>query len=177
MGEVLVNQQSPKSSWLAPDSAAALRRWLFVIAPAISLAGFIFYIMSTNSDSATSLSPSDTMIVERGHKIYLRHCASCHGTNLEGQPNWRVRDANGYLPAPPHDQSGHTWHHADKQLIELTKFGTAKIVGGNYKSNMPAYQGILSDRQIVAVLSYIKSRWPENIQRRHDRLNVAKTRR
>ena len=64
MGEILVNQQSPKANLLAPDSATTLRRWLFMIAASVSLAGFIYYMMLTNSGSATSLLPADTVVVE-----------------------------------------------------------------------------------------------------------------
>jgi hypothetical protein len=46
------------------------------------------------------------------------------GANLEGQPNWKERQANGRLPAPPHDASGHTWHHPDAQLFGITKQGS-----------------------------------------------------
>ena len=76
------------------------------------------------------------------------------------------------MPAPPHDRNGHTWHHADKLLFELTKFGVQKYAGENYESNMPAYEGVLSDREIVASLSYIKSHWPEAIRKRHDAINA-----
>ena len=43
-----------------------------------------------------------------GEAIYKQHCASCHGENLEGQPNWKTRNDQGRLPAPPHDETGHT---------------------------------------------------------------------
>ena len=117
--------------------------------------------------------PDGRAIVVQGQKIYAEHCASCHGADLEGQPNWRVRDDDGYLPAPPHDRTGQTWHHTDEHLIELTKHGLARFADGDYKSRMPKYDGVLSDSQIIAVLSYIKSRWPEDIRKRHDRLNRA----
>ena len=74
--------------------------------------------------------------------------------------------------APPHDKSGHTWHHPDAQLFDLTKRGPAAVVGGSYESDMPAYAGILSDEDIVAVLSFIKSTWPGKTQRRHDDINM-----
>lgn len=102
----------------------------------------------------------------RGARLYGAHCAACHGANLEGEPNWRQRRADGTLPAPPHDASGHTWHHADQQLFDITKFGTAALVGGDYKTNMLGFGEVLSDEEIWAVLAYIRSRWPEEIQRR-----------
>lgn len=117
------------------------------------------------------LEPDNAEIVSRGRAVYEAQCASCHGQNLEGQPNWRQRRNNGRLPAPPHDASGHTWHHPDKQLFELTKLGPAALVGGGYESDMPGYADTLRDGDIVAVLSYIKSTWPGEVRRRHDLLN------
>jgi len=64
------------------------------------------------------------------------------------------------MPAPPHDQSGHTWHHADRVLFQITKLGVGAIVPG-YESDMPAFEGMLSDAEIAAVLAWIKNSWPE----------------
>ena len=105
---------------------------------------------------------SDAALVMRGKTVYDQNCASCHGAELEGQPNWRERLPNGRLPAPPHDASGHTWHHPDSVLIAIIRDG---LVPGTtapegYESDMPAYGGTLKDRDIVAVLAYIKSNWP-----------------
>jgi cytochrome c len=63
------------------------------------------------------LKPNDKIITSLGKEIYTNNCASCHGKNLEGQPNWRERNDAGYLPAPPHDKTGHTWHHSDAYLF------------------------------------------------------------
>jgi len=35
---------------------------------------------------------------------------------------------------------------------------------------MPVYEGILTDKEIIAVLSYIKSTWPEDIKAMHDEM-------
>ena len=80
---------------------------------------------------------------------------------LEGQPNWRSRLPNGRLPAPPHDETGHTWHHPDAVLFGDHKYG---LVPGNsappdYESDMPTFSDVLSDDEIWAVLAYIKSHW------------------
>jgi mono/diheme cytochrome c family protein len=66
----------------------------------------------------------------------------------------------GRLPAPPHDASGHTWHHSDGDLFKITKFGLAAIVPG-YQSDMPAFGDILSEDEIRSALTFIKSRWPD----------------
>ncbi|MEP4474670.1 MAG: cytochrome c, partial [Lentilitoribacter sp.] len=66
--------------------------------------------------------PDNNEIVDLGKQIYADNCASCHGVNLEGKtPNWRSLGPDGKLPAPPHDQSGHTWHHTDELLFNITK--------------------------------------------------------
>lgn len=98
--------------------------------------------------------------VQAGQEIYAANCASCHGASLEGQPDWRRRLDTGRMPAPPHDESGHTWHHPDTDLFTITKLGVGAVVPG-YESDMPAFAETLSDADIVAVLAYIKSTWPE----------------
>jgi mono/diheme cytochrome c family protein len=110
--------------------------------------------------------------VALGEKLYASHCASCHGANLEGQPDWRKRLPNGRLPAPPHDASGHTWHHPDEVLFAITKHGLVPpYAPPGYKSDMPAFGGKLSDQEIRAVLGYIKSRWsPEVLKLRAEML-------
>ena len=101
-----------------------------------------------------------------GRTLYGEVCAACHGAELEGEPTWRQRKADGLLPAPPHDETGHTWHHPDRQLFEITKRGTAALVGSDYQTAMGPFGELLSDDEIRAVLAYIKSRWPENIRTR-----------
>jgi len=118
------------------------------------------------------LRPNDATVVAKGKSIYAAHCASCHGDTLQGEPNWQQRGDDGMLPAPPHDRSGHTWHHPDEMLFEITKYGPAALLQDpNYRSAMPGYDGVLTDAEIVAALSYIKSEWPKEIQTRHDALN------
>src|SRR5215831_4195541 len=104
------------------------------------------------NDEPTKPDPNDPTLVARGKVVYSDRCASCHGANLEGQPNWRKRLPNGRLPAPPHDVTGHTWHHSERQLFDMVKNGTAAIMPG-YETDMPAYEDILTDADIWAVLS------------------------
>src|SRR3546814_6805220 len=68
--------------------------------------------------SATFIDPTNSGHVMQGKAIYAYSCAACHGAKLQGQPRWRERLANGRLPAPPHDDTGHTWHHPDAVLLD-----------------------------------------------------------
>ena len=139
-----------------------------VVLVAVVLAVTAALLLMRDGDSPVAYSgradASDQELVARGSTIYSRSCASCHGANLEGQSNWRVRKADGTLPAPPHDETGHTWHHSDDQLFRLTKWGTAAVVGGYYESDMRGFADELDDTEIWAVLAYIKSQWPPDIQ-------------
>ena len=100
-------------------------------------------------------------MIALGERLYAENCASCHGAELEGQPDWKRRLESGRMPAPPHDETGHTWHHSDADLFRLTKDGVAAVVGGNYESDMPAFGDVLTDEEILAALAFIKSTWPE----------------
>lgn len=103
--------------------------------------------------------------IENGALIYAKECASCHGGNLEGQNDWMSQNEDGTMRAPPHDDTGHTWHHPDEFLFNYTKFGGAEMLKRlglkDVKSGMPAYSNRLNDQEIWDVLDYIKSNWSE----------------
>lgn len=112
------------------------------------------------------IDPDDAHQVARGEVIYRAHCASCHGANLEGQPDWRVPLPSGRLPAPPHDASGHTWHHPDAVLLRIVREGPAFYATLGAETDMPAFRTVLSEEDMAAVLAYIESTWPAEIQAR-----------
>ena len=135
---------------------------LALSASAILLFGGIALVLFRPSEApgGTLLRPQDAAVVALGSEVYADHCAVCHGTNLEG------------AEAPPHDGTGHTWQHSDRVLFEMTKFGTSDSLCLTPKdSDMPVFQASLSDNEIIAALSFIKSRWPEEMQRQHDLIN------
>lgn len=137
----------------------------------LSLALILFASPLWAEAPAGILPYTDPEAVANGRAIYEAQCAACHGIDLGGEENWRDRGADGYLPAPPHDETGHTWHHPDTQLFMITKHGTEAIVGQGYKSNMMGFGDILSDQEILKVLAYIKSTWPRRVLETHNRIN------
>jgi len=140
-----------------------------ISAYAIKLVLYVAVVLTFNNVIAGEISSKADLEnkkqVERGKKVYMRFCSYCHGKKLEGQPNWFKPNANGKMPAPPHDETGHTWHHADIVLFELTKYGMVPPhADEGYQSDMPAFKETLKDEDIWAVLAFIKSRWPsENL--------------
>lgn len=107
----------------------------------------------------------------RGAMIYGANCAACHGARLEGQAEWRHVDAAGRLPAPPLDGTGHGWRHSNAELFHMVKFSVVDQAGPGYQTDMPAFDGKLSDEDIRAVLAYLHAQWPPGIQAAQSFLN------
>ena len=139
----------------------------------LTLAGFTAaFVLAQPSQTIGILTPDDAEVIALGQSIYADQCAACHGARLEGQPNWRIRGEDGLLPAPPHDATGHTWHHDDETLFILTKYGLTGLMENAPPSGMPVYEDVLTDDEIIAVLSFIKSTWPDDLRQYHDELNA-----
>lgn len=138
----------------APSLFPVWLRWLLVPA-LVGAAVWAIWTISRAQD------------LQRGAQLYADHCAECHGTQLEGQPDWQIAGDDGVMPAPPHDETGHTWHHDDAMLIDYIRRGGQAVLddlGVRMTSGMPAFGNILEDDDIIAILAYIKSTWPARIQ-------------
>ncbi len=110
-------------------------------------------------------------MVALGRRIYIKNCSVCHGKRLQGEARFRRSDPDGYLKAPPLDGSGHSAHHADREMFRAVRDGPGAIRGRskNYRTKMPAFRGALTEAEIWSVLAYIKSRWTARVRRRHAR--------
>ncbi len=93
-------------------------------------------------------------LLARGEQLYAANCQVCHG-DREG--------TGGTGGAPPHNETGHTWHHPDAQLNDWILNG--KLGFGE----MPAFKDVMSEGQVEAVLTYIKTWWtPEQRESQTD---------
>lgn len=145
---------------------------VFAISLSCAAIGLSAYLLVRAPSYDSPRATDDEDFVALGAQVYSAQCAACHGADLQGQPNWRERKPDGKLPAPPHDETGHTWHHDDATLFALTKYGLSRLVGKPIPTDMPAYDGVLSDREINAVLAYIKSRWPAHVRQRQAEIST-----
>ena len=119
--------------------------------------------MPASVDSQAEEGPLDRNLapaqVARGHAIYDKRCAECHGVGGKGLPgDWRIRDAEGKFPPPPLDDSAHAWHHPTAVLLEVIREGSPQGQG-----NMPAWKGKLSEQEMQDVVVYIKSLWSDPV--------------
>ncbi len=132
----------------------------------VIVAALVLAVLSVSGSSA-QMQPSGSD-VQAGAGLYAENCASCHGEDLEGQPDWQMGNDDGTLPAPPHDQTGHTWHHGDALLFDYTKEGGQAAMAArgvtSFTSGMPEFGETLSDGEIWDILAFIKSTWPDRIQ-------------
>ena len=154
-----VGYDDTNSCWMSGQ------RLLLVTAAAVLIGGVVILLSQPDiSETSASSFPVD---VVAGAALYEENCAACHGANLQGQADWRSPSADGRLPAPPHDQTGHTWHHPDSLLFSYTKLGGTAVMaaqGMDFDSGMPGFEGQLSDEESWNILAYIKSTWPERIR-------------
>lgn len=109
-------------------------------------------------DDGVSHEPDEARLAH-GAALYKANCAACHGADLQGEPDWQRRNADGTMRAPPHTDRGHTWQHADAYIFAYIKEGGTKT-----NSVMPAFADTLSDDAIGAVMDYIKSTWPDQVR-------------
>lgn len=144
--------------------------WLVTLGAIVAFSALGLYVF-LSTKTLPPIRHTDRLVVDRGRSIYASECASCHGVNLEGQPSWRVRLPSGKLPAPPHDDAGHTWHHTDQVLFDIIKRGPSAYPS-DYATDMPAFSSRLSDQDIAATISFIKSTWTDSILQRQLRTNA-----
>ena len=124
----------------------------------------IFFILLSGNSSAHNHFPitiDSKLMIARGKIAYENNCVSCHMINLAGAENWRGLDEDGHRKAPPLNGTGHTWHHDDKTLHSIIKYGLANLIDG-YEGKMMGFEENLSDKDIDSVLAYIKSYWSKD---------------
>jgi len=120
---------------------AIMGGWVYVMEPA---------------EYATWLSgstPGGASAVSAGEKLFAeKFCITCHLANGTG----RAPSLSGVYGAPVLLADGTTVTADDVYIRESILLPNAKIVAG-YQPLMPTYQGQLTEEQILALTSYIKS--------------------
>ena len=116
---------------------------------------------NSNAHNHFPITIESKLMIARGKIAYENNCVSCHMINLAGAENWKGLDEDGHRKAPPLNGTGHTWHHDDKTLHNIIKYGLVNLIDG-YEGKMIGFKDNLSDKDIDSVLAYIKSYWPKD---------------
>jgi mono/diheme cytochrome c family protein len=137
---------------------AALGLGLAALLAAAALAAVV--LRPPAAASAHIADADDIPTVIHGRQLYVLRCATCHGRALQGQPLWQLIDENAGRRAPAQDETGHTWQHADEDIFHMIKYGRFAATPPQAHSFMPAFSTMLGDDEILAVMAFIKARWP-----------------
>jgi mono/diheme cytochrome c family protein len=97
--------------------------------------------------------------IEQGQELYMQYCSACHGAEGQGQfPDAPLEpDITGRYGAPPHNPTGHTWHHSDDLLMRYLDEGGFSDLTKFYL--MPPFGDVLTHTERMFVIAYIKSLW------------------
>ena len=128
---------------------------IFIIAVIAFLAGCSPAEKETSAESNIVL----------GEDVFNKNCVSCHGSKGVGlAKDWKVKDENGNYPAPPLNGSAHTWHHSPSDLLYTINKGGLDMGG-----QMPGFEARLNEEEKQALIDYIYSLWPSEIQTKYDK--------
>lgn len=99
--------------------------------------------------------------IAQGRIYYEQTCAACHGIDGQGQfPDAPLEpDATGRLGAPPHNETGHTWHHTDELLLRYITEGGLADPQNFYP--MPRWDSLYDREDAALIIAYIKTMWTE----------------
>ena len=88
---------------------------IFIICLAIIIITLLYFVnpnpIESKNNEITKMEIDEKLIsqINLGKSLYVTHCASCHGDNLQGHPNWSAKkDEDGHNHSPPLNGTGHT---------------------------------------------------------------------
>lgn len=101
--------------------------------------------------SSTLPSTESSLLISLGKTVYDSHCASCHGARGEGKPpDWPPLAGNQSIEM----------ESAVNPIRMVLNGGYPPATAGNPKPyGMPPFAGLLSDNEVAAVVSYIRTAW------------------
>ena len=158
---------TPQESRENPDpqeAANPIPRWMLGLALLLAL-GCAYYILRVNASTATESGDQRTVSDLRqqpkpagggasasdGTTIFAARCAACHQATGAGLP--------GVFPP----LAGSNWVNGrDTTMIQIVLHGiqgSLTVNGVTYNGAMPTFGAQLSDAEIAAVLTHVRSHW------------------
>jgi len=158
---------TPQASRENPDPEEAgnpIPRWVLGLAVLLAL-GCVYYILRVNVSTATEYGDQRTVSALRqqpkpaggaasaadGATIFAARCAACHQATGAGLP--------GVFPP----LAGSNWVNGrDTTVIQIVLHGiqgSLTVNGVKYNGAMPTFGAQLSDAEIAAVLTHVRSHW------------------
>lgn len=149
------NYPTPRAhSWPAVAGAMLLVLWggLYIGTYSGGFGGDVFNEAANYAPVASAPMDPAKAQISLGEKLFSANCALCHqptGLGIAGQypplvgSEWVIGDAPKRL----------------QQILLHGISGTIHVKGGVYNNNMPAWNATFTDKQIAAILSYVRQNW------------------
>ena len=141
------------------EESRPLPSLVLILIGAVLSFGLVYFQMYQDGEStggkgsgaaSVEQAPAEPTLAELGKSIYA-NCQPCHQASGLGIP--------GQFPT----LVGSEWvSGSDKRLIAILLKGLngpVKVAGATYNGAMPAWEKVLSDKKIAAVLTYTRSSW------------------
>ena len=103
------------------------------------------------ADSREALPLRPSRVEETGRRIYVSICAYCHGEKGDG---FGLNASNLDTPPRDHTDAAYMNSRTDEQLFAVIKHGGA---AQGKSALMPPWGGRLTDREITALVSYVRT--------------------
>jgi len=116
---------------------------------------FILFAAAAAAMTAAALVPSGGTSVASaapdGEAVYTKNCASCHNATGQGMTG----------TFPPLAKNSLVTGDPSKVIHILLNglSGPIKVEGNSYNNAMPPWKGTLSNAEIAAVITYIRTSW------------------
>jgi mono/diheme cytochrome c family protein len=134
-----------------------VRRFLSASLTAIVLAGAAACSKGASSTAETASSSSPPAYSKApasandGARVYITNCSSCHQLDGRGVPGaFPPLAGNPVVTGDPHRTIA---------IVKLGMSGKIAVAGETYDGTMPRWDQLISDEDIAAVVTYIRSAW------------------
>lgn len=123
---------------------------IFIIATVVLISFLIFWpTVKIPEDNFFDIRDQNLIVV--GKKVYAQHCVACHVINLDSKASL----LNGMTHARSISAAS---NHTNAELFQIVKNGLNHSHHGK-DTKMPAFRKFLSDNEIIAVVTYMRSTW------------------
>jgi len=153
VAQLLATGSSPRGTVLGPMAEVVLHSTQYLEAADLrAMAAYLKSLPPAPADSDPREVPrAPASLLERGGKLYGEHCASCHGESGAG--------VRGAYPALAGNRA--VTMAATENLVQVVlNGGFPPATRGNPRPfGMPPFAPVLSDADVAALLSFIRSAW------------------
>ena len=151
----LLNGKTGAVTIMGKQYSGAMPAWKGTLSNA-EIAAVLTYVRSAWTNKAPAVSEDQVALAQKtgsvsGASVFAARCATCHGAAGQGSATYPPLDGNPDVTAS--DPSGMI------ATIVNGRSGALTVNGKTYNGTMPTWKGTLTNPDIAAVATYIRSAW------------------